>query len=156
MTADQRAYLRRETLVAVAINAALSTLFCFLVFGGGAAIPTRDLVRDAAPQSFMIALMTTIVPTLLTRRRLRTGRLAPLPGGSILPSSLSARAVLVAVAAPVLGTAVNALVLPAAGIAAWTFGAVLALKIAYGALLAAACAPFLLRRALADATALGR
>ena len=151
MNAQQKAYVRRETLVSVAVNAALSAIFAFLVFGGSAAVATGDLVADAVPQSFMIALMTTIVPTLVTRRRLRAGTVGALARpGSRLPSNLALRALLVALLAAAAGLALHWLLLAAAGRAEWPFGAVLAMKIAYGAALAAICAPWLLRRALAD------
>ena len=151
MTRDQNGYVRRETLVAVAINAALSAIFCFIVFGGSAAIAIADLVADAVPQSFMIALMTTIVPTLITRRRLRAGTIAPLAlAESRLPSNLALRALLVAMLAAAAGLASHWLLLAAFGPVEWPFGTVLTLKIAYGAALAAICAPWLLRRALAD------
>ena len=113
MTRDQNGYVRRETLVAVAINAALSAIFCFIVFGGSAAIAIADLVADAVPQSFMIALMTTIVPTLITRRRLRAGTIAPLAlAGSRLPSNLALRALLVAMLAAAAGLASHWLLAP--------------------------------------------
>ena len=151
MTVQQKAYVRRETLVSVAVNAALSAIFAFLVFGGSAAVATGDLVADAVPQSFMIALMTTIVPTLVTRRRLRAGTVGALARpGSRLPANLALRALLVALLAAAAGLALHWLLLAVAGRAEWQFGAVLAMKIAYGAALAAICAPWLLRRALAD------
>ena len=99
----------------------------------------------------MIALMTTIVPTLVTRRRLRAGTVGALARpGSRLPANLALRALLVALLAAAAGLALHWLLLAAAGRAEWPFGAVLAMKIAYGAALAAICAPWLLRRALAD------
>ena len=149
-------YVRRETLISVAINAVLSALFCLAIFGGRDAIDARALVLDAVPQSFMIALMTTIVPTLITRSRLRSGSVEPLPReASILPANLAVRALAVAVAAALFGVLLNFLLLRVAGIDQLAFKPTLAWKITYGALLAFLLAPTLIRRALADGVANG-
>jgi hypothetical protein len=151
LTSAQKAYVRRETLIGIAINAALSAAFVFLVFGGRDAVGTREIVLDALPQSFMIALMTTIVPTLLTRQRLRKGGLEILAAdGGRLPANLPLRALVVAGTSALLGGALHWLVLPPVAPPVWSFEAVLAYKIAYGACLAWLLAPALLRRALAD------
>src|SRR5437868_14337989 len=108
----QRLYVRRETLIGIAINAALSAFFVFLVFGGRNAIAVRDIALDAVPQSFMIALMTTIVPTLLTRKRLREGGIEALAEANRLPTNLLLRALLVAAASALIGGALHWLLLP--------------------------------------------
>jgi hypothetical protein len=151
LSPGQRLYVRRETLIGIAINAVLSALFVFLLFGGSETIPVRDIALDAVPQSFMIALMTTIVPTLLTRKRLRQGEVEALADANALPSNLLLRALLVAAASAVIGGALHWLLLPALAPATWSFLALLAYKIVYGAVLAWLLGPILLRRALADA-----
>jgi hypothetical protein len=151
LTPAQSLYVRKETLIGIAINAALSALFGFLVFGGRDSFPPRDIILDALPQSFMIALMTTIVPTWLTRRRLRAGSVEPASAGaSLLPRNLLARALVAGIVASALGLALNWLLVSQADTASWSFAALLGFKIGYGALLAALCGPLLLRRALAD------
>ena len=151
MIAAQRSYVRRETAIGVAINAALSALFVFLVFGGRGRIPVGDIVLDSLPQSFMIALMATLVPTAITRRRLRNGAIAPLAAErTLLPANLLWRALLVAVAATLAGGLLHALLLPRFAPPLWPFGALLAYKMLYGAALALLVGPVALRRALAD------
>ncbi|MDB5669620.1 MAG: hypothetical protein JWO25_579 [Alphaproteobacteria bacterium] len=146
----QTRHVRRETLISIAINAALSALFCVLVFHGRSLIAPREIVFDALPQSFMIALMTTIVPTLLTRRRLRSGSLERIRSGpALLPRNLLGRALVVAALAAAGGFALSALIVPRIA-ASWSFEATLIFKVAYGGLLASLCAPILLRTALAD------
>lgn len=74
MTANH--YIRRETLVNVAINCFFAALFFFVVFGGQDRVPVWGLgnwVFDFIPQSFMIALLGTIIPGALAAKRLGWG-----------------------------------------------------------------------------------
>ncbi len=67
-----------ETLVSVAINAAMSVGFVFLIFHGQTQIYAtgrHGIVADMAPQTFMVAFMSCLVPGLLTRQRHVTGAL---------------------------------------------------------------------------------
>jgi hypothetical protein len=71
-------YIVVETLISVAINTALSVGFVFLVFHGQSQVPPtgrHGIVADMAPQTFMVVLMSCLVPGLLTRRRLLAGTL---------------------------------------------------------------------------------
>jgi hypothetical protein len=149
-----RRYILTETLISMAVNAAFSAGFAFLIFGRRADTGLwglDGLALDFAPQTFMIAMMSVLVPTALTRRRIGSGALAA--GGrapSRLPGNLLVRALLVALAATVvLGGTATAL-LAAAWNGPLTFGAVLLLKISYGALVALAVTPPALRAALRD------
>lgn len=153
LRSDQKNYLLRETVTSILFNSAFSALFVFIVFGGRAVVPVSEVAFDALPQSFMVVLMSTLVPTLLTRRRLSSGAVAPLPSSGIpLPRNLLLRALLLAVAAASIGGGMTLLVLPAIAPATWEFGAVLAYKIAYGAALALILTPLIVRRALSDST----
>jgi hypothetical protein len=151
MITDQDRYVRRETLIGIAINAVLSALFTILVFGGTAVAAVGAIAQDAFPQSFMIALMTALVPTAITRKRLRGGQIAPLPAsGSGLPRNLVLRGLLVAVAAALIGGGLHWVLLPLLAPPLWSFPALLAYKVAYGGLLAASIGPWLISSALAD------
>ena len=151
MTDAQRAYIRKETAIGVAINAVLSAVFAITLFAGRDAIPVADIVLDALPQSFMIALMATLVPTAITRKRLRTGTIAPLTGGAgWLPANLLLRSLFVAATCALAGGAVHWLLLRRLTPGTWAFGPLLAYKTAYGGSLALLLGPFVLRRALAD------
>lgn len=147
-------YILVETAISVAINAAISAGFAFLVFGGRTGIAlwgSGGLALDFAPQTFMIAMMSVVVPTALTRRRIGAGALRPRSGPpSQLPPNLAVRALLVALFATVaLGGAATA-----ALAATWSgpigFAAALPLKIIYGAAVALVVTPFALKAALRD------
>jgi hypothetical protein len=123
----------RETLISVVINSAISVGVCLLLFGLDRPVPASALGWDFLPQSFMIALMGTVVPALMLRRRL---------GASV------ARIVMCAVA-----MAIAAALLPGSVASVLTHMLVedslaarnaLLLKAAYGAALAAVVTPIAL------------
>ncbi|MEH3159589.1 MAG: hypothetical protein PGN08_12095 [Sphingomonas taxi] len=83
MTPAQRRYIAIETMIGATISAVLSIAFVLLVFGGRAGVTVAGpggLIVDAVPQGFAIALMATLVPTMLTRRRLARGKVRPIDG----------------------------------------------------------------------------
>lgn len=148
---DAVQYVRRETGVGVIMASVLTVLVFFVVFGGLAEIPTwgrSGWVFDFVPQSFMIALMGTLIPGVLAQRKLRAGVVMSLPGTMRLPRNLVVRALILAVVSAVLGTALVAVVTFAAQQESLAFGVALMLKVAYGALLAALITPLGLRAAL--------
>jgi hypothetical protein len=123
----------------------------FVVFGRLDPIPAwgpGGWVVDFAPQSFVIALMSTLVPGVLTRRKLRAGRVTALPGTTRLPRNLVVRALILGAASAVLGTALVGAVAFAAQQESLAFTAALTLKVGYGALLAGLITPLGLRAAL--------
>lgn len=145
-------YVRTETLISMAINGVLSLVFFLIVFGQVDPVPmwgVGNWVFDFLPQSFMIALMGTLVPGALTAKRLRAGALQPSPQPSRLPSSLAFRALMLAVAAALVGTAIVAAIVAMAGITALAWTPALVLKVLYGIVLAALVTPIGLRAALA-------
>jgi hypothetical protein len=148
MTREQRHYVLIETLISVAINTVISIGFVWLAFGGSSSVAVRALILDAVPQSFMITLMSVLVPGMLTARRLKSGRIAAIPSSS-MPWPLGLRALFAAIIAVALGVAVHLVGLSWWSPAAVSFPAVLAIKVAYGAALVAIVTPLMLRSALA-------
>lgn len=132
-------YRLREAAISAAINAVLSAVFVWFAFGHQAWIPTRgprSLLVDALPQSFMITLMATAVPTLIARKRF---------GLPVDPARWSAVSVVAAVVAAILFGSLHWLFLPSA---TWSFRAVLAAKTIYGAALGATVTTVALRHQL--------
>ena len=142
-------YLAVETAISIAINAAISIGFVWLVFHGHDPVPTSgpgSLVRDAAPQTFMITLMSTLVPSLITRQRMRSGHLdawhRSQPGANPSPTSkILLRALTLAIAAGVLGLVLSAAILPYLFPGGLPYDRVLVLKAVYGALVALVITP---------------
>ena len=135
---SKRKIVLRETLVSIVINIAISVGFFFLVFGLAKPIDGSEFGRDLWPQSFMVALMGTMIPSLLIRR----GTAAPV-------EQVIQRSVMLAVASLVI-----------AGGAAWlifsnvdTVQPLLALviKFLFAALLSAVVTPIAVIRTLASA-----
>lgn len=147
MTPAHRRYLVVETLISVAINGAISFAFAWLMFHTSSAIPAQALIIDSIPQSFMIALMSVIVPGLLTSRRLAAGQIAPLPGKAIR-HPLAVRAIAAAVVAVLCGLLLHLAVIATRPPSLIGFTTLLAIKVAYGASLAAIVTPLMLRYAL--------
>jgi len=150
----RQAYIRRETAVSVAINAVLSLLFFLLVFGRLNAVPVWGIgkwVFDFLPQSFMIALMSTLVPGALASRAVVAEKVAADGPVTRLPSRLVVRALLLAVASAALGTLLVAGFVALSGRAEIPHMTALVVKIAYGAVLSSIITPIGLRPVLARA-----
>lgn len=148
---DTAQYVRRGTVTSVIVSSVLSIVLFFVVFGGLDPVPVWGAggwVRDFGPQGFMIALMSTLVPGLLARQQIKAGAVATLPGETRLPRNLLVRAVVLAVAAGVFGTALIGAAAFALQQPAFPFAVALILKVAYGAALAAVITPLGLRAAL--------
>ena len=146
------AYIRRETGVSMVINSFLSALFFWLVFRRLDPVPVWGAgkwVFDFAPQSFMIALMSVLVPGALTRRKIATGQIVP--SGQRARRPLIVRALTAACLCAMLGAAFVALVVLITGIAVLPWRTALLVKVGYGAALAAIVTPIGLRATLAGA-----
>jgi hypothetical protein len=151
MTRSQRRYLVVETAIGMLINTLISIGFVYLIFGGTERVATAALIPDAVPQSFMIALMSTIVPTLLTRKRLREGVVTPLDGQiPKLLKALPVRALLIAFSATIIGFAIHSLLLGNFSTTEISFEMTLIFKAIYGAILAAIVIPMTLCLALSE------
>ncbi|MEA3542214.1 MAG: hypothetical protein U9R77_08855 [Pseudomonadota bacterium] len=146
------AYVRRETRISMAINATLALLIFLAVFGLHRPVESWGVggwVFDFLPQSFMIALMSVLIPGLLARQKLKKGALDPVPHGSILPGNLLARALVLAGASAGIGTALVAGLVWLTGIETINPIPALLFKVIYGAILALIVTPPALRAALA-------
>ena len=146
-----QSYIRKETLVSMMINGVLSAVFFLLVFGMAASVPAWGVgnwVFDFLPQSFMITLMSTLVPGALTAKRLKSGEIQAGTHVSHLPRSLLLRALLLAALAAVIGTGLVAAVVTLTGATALVWLPALGVKVAYGIALGAIVTPFGLRAAL--------
>lgn len=153
---DQNAYIRKETKVSMVINGVLSAVFFLLVFGQEAIIPVWGVgnwVFDFLPQSFMITLMSTLVPGALTGKRLKAGVVQSSTQSSRLPRSLLLRALLLAVLAAAIGTLLVAAIAGLTGIHSLEWLPALVVKVIYGIFLGALVTPIGLRAALSQASA---
>lgn len=95
--------------------------------------------------------MSVLVPTLLTRKRLRNGRIARGDASTPrVPQNLLLRALAAAVAGTVVIGGLAVFVLSSLGQGPLALGSVIALKTGYGARVVALVTPWALRAALAD------
>ena len=150
-----RRYVTVETVVGATMNVVMSLVFTWLVFHSQARVPSTggpSLVADAIPQSFMVALMSVLPVSLLTRLRARKGALVPLPppGAWRGPKNMVLRAVLVAVVTAAIGFVCFLLLAPALAPQGVSFTQALILKGIYGAVLSVIIVPFAAIAALKD------
>ncbi len=145
---DRRAaYLARETAISMVINAVLSLAFFVLLIGLPSMVPVAGrggYAFDFVPQSFMIALMSTLVPGFITAARIRGGAIAGQPERH---GAIVRRSVLTAILSALAGAAIAGALL-AAGMATVPLAPALAAKILYGVVLASVVTPIGLARAL--------
>lgn len=156
--ASLRAYLRIETGLSIAINMVLSLVFFLIMFGLAPSIPVAGIggyAFDFLPQSFMIALMSTLMPGIITAGRIRGGHIrgahirgAPVAGDAQSVGALIRRSVLAAAGALLIGFVIAAVLLAVATGAMLPWGWALAAKLLYDGLLAAIVTPIGLRGAL--------
>jgi hypothetical protein len=153
---SHRRLLLVETAVAVVVNCLLSVVAAYLFAGKMRQVPlwgTGGMAVDLFPTFFMITLMTSLIPTLLIRRRLATGAIEPLsvPARSRLAGVRPVtRALLFAAAAALLLAPSTAALLGLLGLAQLPFGAFVAFKAGLAIVYAAAIAPPLVALALSS------
>jgi hypothetical protein len=147
-------YVAFETGISVIINVVISAAFMFLVFGRTKWIDLwgpHGLAVDFVPQTFMISLMSVIVPTLLTRKRLRDGQITPrTPRAQQWPRNLALRALLMALGMTVVLGGAATLLLASFWTAPQPFWPVFGGKLAYGAITALIVTPIGLSLALTE------
>ena len=155
MSAAVRTYVVVETLVSVFMNTLLSACATWLAFGGHAVVGLwggQGLALDFIPQSFMVGLMSGLMPTLLTRRRRRQGRVLRIEGRPpALPGNLLLRALLFAVATVVIAGGAAVLLLWRFGPETYGPGVLFAIKTSYGAVVALIVTLIALRAVLREA-----
>jgi len=144
-------YVRRETCVGMIINAIMSLLIFLAMFDVRRPVETWGIgqwVFDFLPQSFMVTFMSVLIPGALAHQKVRKGVLAPEPHRSILPRNLMVRALVMAVASAIIGTAMVAGLVWLTGAEAIAPTYALILKATYGTVLALIVTPLSLRVAL--------
>ncbi|WP_114955078.1 hypothetical protein [Sphingosinicella terrae] len=145
-----RAYVARETLVSVVITMAISALMTWVVFGGGVAAERREVLLDFLPQTFMIALMGSLVPGVMARRQVRRRALARRAGPPPKLRSLTLRSFGAAMASTLLFGAIGAALVVALFAEAVPIASLFGFKCAYGGSVALVVTPVAIRAALRD------
>lgn len=149
-------HIRRETGVSMVINTVLSGAFFLAVFGLAGPVPVWGLghyVFDFGPQAFAVAFMGTLVPSALSRKALRSGKVGSRPSSLRLPANLLLRGLVLAVPSAAMAVAGAAAVLGALGMAELPWGPALAAKLVFGGGLALVITTLALRATLAEALA---
>lgn len=145
---DRRAYILKETVISIMINVLIGAAFFLGVFHGQSPVPlwsSGGVVLDTLPQGFMVGLMSVLPPGIITRSRIRGGKLVahsgPSGAAAISLRSIFIMAVLAAIAGMICLTAIVALLSTLSGAAAIPFGLGLLLKPLAGGIEAAVITP---------------
>jgi len=154
MASPYRRYFVTETGVSIVINVLISALFMVMVFGHSAGIELwggHGLAVDFIPQTFMIAAMSVLVPTLLTRQRIKRGVLVRSAGEPPrLLGNLALRVVVVAIVLTITLGAAGVLILDALWTRPLQFWEAFPLKLLYGGIVALIATPIGLYIALSE------
>ncbi len=145
-------YIAVETLIGAAINLAIGLIAGLIAAGGRASEPLLGgggMLVDMVPETFMVAFMSVLIPTLLTRNRRRKGRVRAMAGGGRSRHPLL-RAAAAGLAATIVAMPILYLLLGAMPRAEWATGPVLLFKAVYAVLLSLAVTPPALRAALRE------
>ena len=152
MTATQR-ILATEAAISIVPNALVSALFVWLMFGGRATVPlwgVQGLAFDLVPTTFMLTLMTAIALTLIVRARRRGGLAQVPPGAPHLPANVVLRGIVLGLTLCGLFLPVSILLLWLGWGGDWSYGSVMAFKIAYGVAVGLVATPLVVLAALRD------
>jgi len=154
MTSPYTRYIATETTFSIVINVVISALFMVLVFGRSNGIELwggHGLAVDFIPQTFMITAMSVLVPTLLTRQRIKRGVLVRSPGERPrLLGNLALRVVAIAIVMTVALGAIAVLILNALWTRPLGFWEAFPMKLLYGAVVALIATPIGLYIALSE------
>ena len=152
-----RVYIRRERRIGVAINLVLSLAFTALLFPDVGRVPlwgADGMALDLVPTVFMLTLMGSLAVTLVARKRLRVGAIAPLPAyqcgwaARALPGHWALRVVLVAIVVTAAVVPLSVLVLWSCGFDSMSYPQYLGFKAAYGPVVGALSTGVVVRSAL--------
>jgi hypothetical protein len=151
MSSEQRRFLNVQLAISAVLNAAISALFVWIMFGGSDAISLwgmEGLAFDLVPTTFMITFATTIALTLATR-----GKFGGPEPRRRLPRNPVLRALLFAPVATIALVPPTVLVLALTWTGPWSYDAVMAFKVIYGVALGFIVTPIVVRAAMGSDTA---
>lgn len=148
-----RSYILRETVISVVINILIGVAFFVSKFHGQSQVAlwgAGGIVVDTLPQGFMVALMSVLPPSIITRSRIMGSKLVTRSGNSWVPPlrSILARALLTAIVGMICLTASVAMLSALSGAASMSFALGLVLKPLAGGVEAAVITPFAIRALL--------
>lgn len=144
-------YILRETATAALINALFSLGFAWAFFRTIEFVSQQELILDALPQSFAVTLFGVLIPTLITRARIYSGKIEALPyRRSRLPRNPILRAVSMGILAAFGGALLHLLVLRGLRIESMSISTLYTYKPIYGVLLTCIVTPIGLRIALSE------
>ncbi len=159
LSAGHKRYVKAETAIGIGFNGVLSVLFG-LPFYSVPSIPlwgNQGMALDLVPTVFMITLVQTIIITLITRKRIKSGAATPLPQPraaypvlNLLPQNVVARAVLMAFVLSLILVPLTIGAMVILGVDGIAFAPFISFKVVYGVAVGMLSAPLSLLAGLSD------
>jgi hypothetical protein len=159
MTREHRQYVLGQTVIGAGINLLLNAAIGYLAYRSLARLPmsgSPSITGDLMVTAFLLPVLVCLIVTPLVRADARKGKVPPARGGSLprlLPRILLLRAVVLGLAGAATIGAVTVWTLDRLGVRGMDFVPFVAVKAAFGAVLAAVVTPVVAWRALMDPVA---
>ena len=152
MQAKAWQYLAVETASSWLCNGMLNFASAFAIFHGRTRIPAtglRGLVGDTIGETFIVTALSVLIPSLIARKRRRTGTLPVSGDGHTAPAgNLYVRAMVTALIFTCVCVPFNAFLLPRIFTDGVSFRNVLLFKTLYGAVIGSIATALAVRKAL--------
>ncbi|NQD55674.1 hypothetical protein HP546_09980 [Pseudomonas sp. CM25] len=159
LSTAHKKYIRNEVLAGCVINALLAFAFTFMLFRNHPRVRLwggDGIALDLLVTLFMLTLLANVAVMLITRKRVRAGRIPRLESSALkvmgfrLPRNLFLRALLAAVLMTAIIGPLSIGAFVALEISSMPFWPFVAFKMVYGSVVGALSAPVLLRAVLTD------
>lgn len=135
-------YIAIETLISSVFNGCFSFIFAYLAFQKFSVIRSNQILVDVIPQSVFVTFFAILVPTLITRHRLKKLTISPLSYRSNLwPNHALLRALTGGIAVAVLATGFHFIILKTLTFETFSLHSVLFYKVIYGVALSMIITP---------------
>lgn len=139
---NHKKYIALETLISSIVNGCFSFIFAYLAFQKFSVIHSNQILLDVIPQSLFVTFFAILVPTLITRHRLKKLTISPLSYRSNLwPNHALLRALMGGIAVAVLATGCHFFILKVLPVETFSLHSVLFYKVVYGVALSAMITP---------------
>jgi hypothetical protein len=154
MTASTRRILKTESAISMIPNSLGGGLIAWLIFRSADPIPMwglKGIVFDLVPTTFLLTLVTTIILTLVVRKRVRDGKAErAAPGRFALPKNIFVRGAVLGLVMMALFVPLTVLLLENLWGQGWSLNGVIIFKVIYCTLLGFAVTPLIALAALRD------
>lgn len=150
MTRAQKRFLLEQGGGSVVVNLLINGVIAFLMFRGATTVPLwgqQSIAGDTIGTTFFLPLFTCLIVTPLSRRRLRSGDLTPVPGAPLglrwLPQRTFWRGALLGLLTAIALGPLSVFALTSLGVTEQSFWGFVAFKALFAAALGVVMSPLI-------------